>query len=68
MSPISFSDKFVLLSLKGSQNLIGKSSVGVVIDNIFLTYFQHFMSIVSKADRSHYVLFISLMLQNDYCL
>ena len=34
MSPISFSDKFVLLSLKGSQNLIGKSSLGVVVDNI----------------------------------
>ena len=36
MSPISFSDKFVLLSLKGSQNLIGKSSLGVVVDNIKL--------------------------------
>ena len=36
MSPISFSDKFVLLSLKGSQNLIGKSSLGVVVDNIEL--------------------------------
>ena len=36
MFPISFSDKFVLLSLKGSQNLIGKSSLGVVIDNIKL--------------------------------
>ena len=56
MSPISFSDKFVLLSLKGSQNLIGKSSLGVVVDNIKLIdlfYFQHFMSLVSKADRSH---------------
>ena len=36
MSPISFSDKFVLLSLKGSQNLIGKSSLGVVLYNIKL--------------------------------
>ena len=36
MSPISFSDKFVLLSLKGSQNLIGKSSLGVIVDNIKL--------------------------------
>ena len=34
MSPISFSDKFLLLSLKGSQKLIGKSSLGVVVDNI----------------------------------
>ena len=33
MSPVSFSDKCVLLSLKGSQNLIGKSSLGVVVDN-----------------------------------
>ena len=33
MSPISFSDKFVLLSLKGSQSVIGKSSLGVVVDN-----------------------------------
>ena len=52
MSPIS--DKFVLLSLKGSQNLIGKSSLGVVIDNIkLIDLFQHFMSLVSKADSSH---------------
>ena len=39
MSPISFSNKFVLLSLKGSQNLIGKSSLGVIqliVDNIKL--------------------------------
>ena len=36
MSPISFSDKFVPLSLKGSQNLIGKSSLSVVVDNIKL--------------------------------
>ena len=36
MSPISFSNKFVLLSLKGSQNLIGQSSLGVTIDNIKL--------------------------------
>ena len=34
--PFPFSDKFVLLSLKGSQNLIGKSSFGVVVDNIKL--------------------------------
>ena len=33
MPPISFSDKFMLLSLKGSENLLGKSSLGVVIDN-----------------------------------
>ena len=35
MSPISFSDKFVLLSLKGYQNLISKSRsiLGVVVDN-----------------------------------
>ena len=36
MTPISFSDKFVLLSLKCSQKLIGKSSLGVVVDNIKL--------------------------------
>ena len=36
VSPISFSDKFVLLGLKGSQNLIGKSSLGVVVHNIEL--------------------------------
>ena len=36
MSPISFLDNFVLLSLKGSQNLVGKSSSGVVVDNIKL--------------------------------
>ena len=36
MSPISFSDKFVLLSLKGSQNLIGTFNLGVVVDNIKL--------------------------------
>ena len=54
MSPISFSDKFVLLSLKGSQNLIDKSSLGVVVDNIkLIDFFQHFMSLVSKAIRSH---------------
>ena len=39
MSPISFSDKFVLLSLKGSQNLIGKSSLGVLVDNTELIDF-----------------------------
>ena len=33
MSPTSFSDKFVLLRLKGSQNLISKSSLGVIVDN-----------------------------------
>ena len=27
------SNKFVLLSLKGSQNLIGKSSLGVFVDD-----------------------------------
>ena len=36
MSLVSFSDKFVLLSLKGSQNLIDKSSLGVVVDNVKL--------------------------------
>ena len=36
MSPISFSDKFVQLSLKRSPSLIGKSSLGVVVDNIKL--------------------------------
>ena len=36
MSQISISDKFVLLRLKGSQNLIGQSSLGVVVDNIKL--------------------------------
>ena len=38
MSPISFSDKFVQLSQTGSQNLIGKSGLGVdlVVDNIKL--------------------------------
>ena len=36
MSPISFSNKFVLLGLKGSENLIVKSSLGVIVDNIKL--------------------------------
>ena len=36
MSQISFSDKFVLLSLKGSQTLIDKSSLGVIVDTIKL--------------------------------
>ena len=52
MSPISFSNMFVLFSLKGSQNLIGKSSLGVIVDNIkLIDLFQHFMSLVSNADR-----------------
>ena len=54
MSTISFSDKFVQLSLKGSQSLIGKSSLGVVVDNIkLIDLFSALISLVSEADRSH---------------
>ena len=67
MSPISFSDKFVLLSLKGSQNLIGKSSLGVVVDNIkLIDLFSALYVSCIKSRYVPYVLFISLMLQNDY--
>ena len=67
MSPISFSDKFALLTLKGSQNLIGKSSLSVVVDNIKPFDLLSALYVPCFKSRSvPRVLFISLMLQNDY--
>ena len=47
---------------------MGKSSLGVVVDNIKLIdlFSALYLSLVWRADKVPYVLFISLMLHDDY--
>ena len=64
MSPISFSDQFMLLGLSGSQFLICRSSLGVDVDNtkpydLFSTLYAPCI----KTDNVLYDLHMFLMLQ-----
>ena len=66
MSPISFSDQFILFGLNGSQYLISMSGLGVDVDNTKpCKLFSELYPPCIKADKVPYVLFMFLMLQYD---